>query len=75
MPRKVPRGVPGANPAAGILPNGKTPGGPKGLPPGLGGAARGQGQSGGPDRLQVTAALRNRLKNSGAKRRGTGPRD
>lgn len=46
-----------ANPRMGILPNGKTPGGPKGLPPGLGGAARGGG-----NRQATVAGLRKRLK-------------
>jgi hypothetical protein len=53
-----------ANPRQGILPNGKIPGGPKGLPPGLGGAARGQGAGSdgqGPDRLKVVAQLRDRM--------------
>jgi hypothetical protein len=59
-----------ANPRPGLLPNGKTPGGPKGLPPGLGGAARGGGQGatrapGGPERMEVVASLKQRFGKKG----------
>jgi hypothetical protein len=61
--------VPGrqANPRQGILPNGKTPGGPKGLPPGLGGAARGGASRapGGPERMEVVASLKQRFGKKG----------
>jgi hypothetical protein len=65
-PRKPPKRMK----RAGALPRGKTPGGPKGLPPGLGGAPRGQGATAsqsGPQSPAVLAGLRARFKTGGRK--------